>query len=218
MRARPTGTARRGGVTGPHAPGNAARHVMDDRDVKENGSHNRKTTPATTSTDPSAPSTGPRCRGNDTTRNTGRNGRQIALAGRSTRTDERVTVQGPVKKPQPDGMSHGGSAGAVHPPPPPPPPGVSQLRPCSHRTLGGAGSRDPCGAPDADQGRRNRVPERRGKGGACDCWGAWVECGGGGSAVRAEQGRLPLDVQRRGGAPPTGPGAGGPALRRCIVS
>ena len=43
------------------------------------------------------------------TRNTGRSGRRIALTRRSTRRGERVTVQGPVKKQQPDGMPRRGS-------------------------------------------------------------------------------------------------------------
>ena len=69
------------------------------------GSKDRETTPATTSTTPSAPTTGLCERGNDTTRNTGRSGRQKAATRRSTRREERVTVQDPVKKQQPDGMS-----------------------------------------------------------------------------------------------------------------
>ena len=45
-----------------------------------------------------------------TSRNRGRSGRQNAARRRSTRREERVTVQGPVKKQQPDGMSHRGAA------------------------------------------------------------------------------------------------------------
>ena len=41
-------------------------------------------------------------------RNTGRSCRQNAVTGRSTRWEERVSVQGPVKKSQADGMSHRG--------------------------------------------------------------------------------------------------------------
>ena len=70
------------------------------------GSKNRKTTPTPTSTTPSMPTTGLRYRGNDSTRNSGHSGRQKALTRCSTRREERVTVQGPIKKPQPDGMSH----------------------------------------------------------------------------------------------------------------
>ena len=101
------------------------------------GSKNRNTTtPATTSTNPSAPSTGPRYRGNDTSRSTARSGRQNAATRRNMRREDRVTVQGPVKKLQPDGMSHRGAGLAASdaranfvewllptpsPPPPPPP-------------------------------------------------------------------------------------------------
>ena len=55
--------------------------------------------------------TGLRERGNDTSRSTGRSGRQNAATRRNMRRDERVTVQGPVKKQQPDGMSHRGGGG-----------------------------------------------------------------------------------------------------------
>ena len=57
---------------------------------------------------PGTPTTGLRERGNDTSRSTGRSGRQNAATRRNMRRDERVTVQGPVKKQQPDGMSHEG--------------------------------------------------------------------------------------------------------------
>ena len=60
---------------------------------------------------PGTPTTGLRERGNATSRSTGRSGRQNAATRRNMRREERVTVQGPVKEPQPDGMSHGGSAG-----------------------------------------------------------------------------------------------------------
>ena len=50
-------------------------------------------------------------RSNDAARNTGRSGRQNAATRRSTRRAERVTVQGPAEKPQPDGMSHKGGRG-----------------------------------------------------------------------------------------------------------
>ena len=59
---------------------------------------------------PNTPTTGLRERGNDTSKSTGRSGRQNAATRRNMRREERVTVQGPVKKQQPDGgMSHGGS-------------------------------------------------------------------------------------------------------------
>ena len=51
--------------------------------------------------------------GNDTSKSTGRSGRQKAAMRHNMRREERVTVQGPVKEQQPDGMSHrgGGSCG-----------------------------------------------------------------------------------------------------------
>ena len=55
--------------------------------------------------------TGLRERGKDTSRSTGRSGRQNAATRRNMRRGERVTVQGPVKEQQPDGMSHGGGGG-----------------------------------------------------------------------------------------------------------
>ena len=64
--------------------------------------------PATSHTAPAHQTTGLRERGNDTSRSTGRSGRQNAATRRNMRRDDRVTVQGPVKRQQPDGMSHGG--------------------------------------------------------------------------------------------------------------
>ena len=64
---------------------------------------------------PSTPTTGLRECGNDTSRNTGRSGRQNAATRRNTRREERVTVQGPVKKQQPDGMSHRGLLSVIPP-------------------------------------------------------------------------------------------------------
>ena len=43
-------------------------------------------------------------RGNDTSGSPGRSGRQNATTRRNMRRGERVTVQGPVKEQQPDGM------------------------------------------------------------------------------------------------------------------
>ena len=57
---------------------------------------------------PRMPTTGLRERGNDTSRSTGRSGRQNAATRRNMRREERVTVQGPVKKQQPGGLSHKG--------------------------------------------------------------------------------------------------------------
>ena len=58
---------------------------------------------------PNTPTAGLRERGNDTSRSTGRSGRQNAATRRNMRREERVTVQGPVKEHQPDGMSQRGS-------------------------------------------------------------------------------------------------------------
>ena len=74
---------------------------------------------------PGTPTAGLRERGNDTSRSTGRSGRQNAATRRNMRRDERVTVQGPVNKQQPDGMSHRGGGGGfplIFIPAAPPPP------------------------------------------------------------------------------------------------
>ena len=63
---------------------------------------------ATSSTAPAHQTTGLRKRGNDTSKSTGHSGRQKAATRRNMGREERVTVQGPVKKQQPDGMSHRG--------------------------------------------------------------------------------------------------------------
>ena len=83
---------------------------------------------------PGTPTTGLRARGNDTSKSTGRSGRQ--------------TVQGPVKKQQPDGMSRRGSGKWAQPPPSP-----------SHRPGVPAGGRH-----DAAAVRCGRGPHR-GRGG-----------------------------------------------------
>ena len=57
---------------------------------------------------PGTPTTALRERGNNTSRSTGRSSRQNAATRRNMRREERVTVQGPVKKQQPNGMSHTG--------------------------------------------------------------------------------------------------------------
>ena len=64
--------------------------------------------PATSSTAPTHQTTGLCERRNDTSKSSGRSGRQNAATQRNMRREERVTVQGPVKEQQPDGMSHGG--------------------------------------------------------------------------------------------------------------
>ena len=62
---------------------------------------------------PGTPTTGLRERQNDTSKSTGRSGRQNAATRRNMRREERVTVQGPVKEQQPDGMSHRGARAAA---------------------------------------------------------------------------------------------------------
>ena len=65
------------------------------------GSKYHNTTPAKATPrprNPATPTTGLRERGNDTSRNTSRSGRQKAATHRSTRREERVAVQGPIKK------------------------------------------------------------------------------------------------------------------------
>ena len=90
-------------------------------------SKNSQTTPATTSTfsihqllgaadaqrahiqhSSNTPTTGLRERGNNTSKSTSRSGRQKAATRRNMRREERVTVRGPVKEQQPNGMSHRG--------------------------------------------------------------------------------------------------------------
>ena len=51
------------------------------------------------------------------------------------RREERVTVQGPVKKQQPDGMSHGGGLMSRAAPPPPPAP-LSPSKPLQPMQMG----------------------------------------------------------------------------------
>ena len=74
-------------------------------------SKNSQTTPATTSTAPAHQRLG--SANTETTPAGGRSGRQNAATRRNMRREERVTVQGPVKEQQPDGLSHrgGGAAG-----------------------------------------------------------------------------------------------------------
>ena len=161
---------RRGGVPGPHAHGNvgeacggrpACGGVWAAKSVRR------------------PPAAQPKCtnyRGNDTTRSTGPSGRQSAATRRSTRTGERVTIQGPVKKPQPDGMSHGGGAWTAQtvkrPPQQPAQPPIRQLlgaadaqtaHPATfgtapaHRPLGSANAETtPAGAPAAAADRTQR--------------------------------------------------------------
>ena len=114
---------------GPHAHRNTARQVVDDQNAEGSGrqrprndprsnqhnprsnQHNPRSNqhnPRSNQHNPGTPTTGLRQRENDSSRNVGGSGRQNAATRRSMRREERVTVQGPVKKQQPDGMSHRG--------------------------------------------------------------------------------------------------------------
>ena len=85
-------------------------------------------------TTPSTPTLGPRQCEPDTSGITGPSGRQNTVPRRNMQREDRVTVQGPVKRQQPDGMSDGGGGGGLRcacawrgrsggrPPPPPRPP------------------------------------------------------------------------------------------------
>ena len=103
--------ARRSGTPGPHAHGNVARQVVDDRRAQVCGQRKPSVDPRHIQHSPGTPTTALRKRGNDTSGSTGRSGRQNAAPRRNMRRDDRVTVQGPVKE-QRDGLSHGAGAGA----------------------------------------------------------------------------------------------------------
>ena len=60
---------------------------------------------------PGTPTTGLRECENNTSKRTGRSGRQKEATRHNMRREERVTVQGPAKEHQPDGMSHRGGGG-----------------------------------------------------------------------------------------------------------
>ena len=60
-----------------------------------------------------APAHQPHERGNDTSRGTGRSGRQNAATQRNMRREERVTVQGPVKKQHNRTECHTGGGGGL---------------------------------------------------------------------------------------------------------
>ena len=72
---------------------------------------NRSGSPSAHHATLSTATTGLRERRNDTSKSTGHSGRQKAATRRNMRREERVTVQGPVKEQQPDGMSHRGAIG-----------------------------------------------------------------------------------------------------------
>ena len=81
---------------------------MDDRRAEVRGQRKPSNHPRRNQHSPGTPTTGLHERGNDTSKSTGRSGRQNAATRRNMRREERVTVQGPVKEEQPDGTSHKG--------------------------------------------------------------------------------------------------------------
>ena len=103
-------SAWRNRAPGPHR--NTARQAMDGLWTEVCGQQKQSNDPGSNQHSPSTPTTGLRERGNDTSKSTGRSGRQKVATRRNMRREERVTVQGPVKEQQPDGMSHRGSSGA----------------------------------------------------------------------------------------------------------
>ena len=102
--------ARRSGAPGPHTHGNVGRQVVVDRSTEVRGQQKLSNDPRSNQHNPGTPMMAIRERGNNTSRSTGRSSRQNAAIGRSMLREERVTVQGPVKKQQPDVMSHRGAA------------------------------------------------------------------------------------------------------------
>ena len=100
---------------GPHAHGNAARQVVDGLWTEVCGQQKESNDPRNNQHSPNTPTTGLRKRGNNTSRSTGRSGRQKAATRRNMRREERVTVRGPVKEQQPDGMSQRGGGGGHRP-------------------------------------------------------------------------------------------------------
>ena len=121
------------GAPGPHAHGNTVRKVVNDRRAEVRGQRKPSNDPRSNQHNPGTPTTGQllgsanisgtrrnrhspsalttglRKHRNNTSRSTGRSSRQTsATRQRSMRRKERVTVQGLIKKQQPDGMSHTG--------------------------------------------------------------------------------------------------------------
>ena len=85
---------------------------MDGLWTEARGQQKQSNDPGNNQHNLNTPTIGLRKRGNDTSKSTGRSGRQNAATRRNMRREDRVTVQGPVKKQQLDGMSHGGGADA----------------------------------------------------------------------------------------------------------
>ena len=120
-------SARRSGAPGPHAHGNAVRQAVEVLGQRKlsNDPHSNQHNPGTPTNghrsrtngtrrhqhSPSTPTTGLCKRGSNTSRSTGRSSRQNAATRRSMQREERVAVQGPIKKQQFHGMSHRGGGG-----------------------------------------------------------------------------------------------------------
>ena len=100
---------RGGGGGAPIKIPSTSQHSPDDPSTRQHSPRVPTNDPGTNHHTLGAPITGLRSRESETSRNTGRSGRQNMATGRSTRREERVTVQGPVKNQQPDGMSHRGA-------------------------------------------------------------------------------------------------------------
>ena len=123
-------SAWRNRAPGPHAHGNTARQAMDGLWIEVCGQQKQSNDPgnnqhtairqllgaadaqmahhATFSTAPTHQLLGSANAETTAAKSTGRSGRQNAAPRRNMRREERVTVQGPVKEQQPDGMSHRG--------------------------------------------------------------------------------------------------------------
>ena len=123
-------SAWRNRAPGPHAHRNTARQAMDGLRTEVRGQQKQSNDPANNQHilntpiigrrwrangtpchiqhSPNTPTTGLCERGNDTSKSTGRSERQKAATRCNMRREERVTVQGPVKEQQLDGMSHRG--------------------------------------------------------------------------------------------------------------
>ena len=101
-------SAWRNRAPGPHAHRNTARLATDGLWTEARGQQKQSNDPGNNQHILNMPTTGLRERRNDTSKSTGRSGRQNAVTRRNMQREERVTVQGPVKEQQPDGMSHRG--------------------------------------------------------------------------------------------------------------
>ena len=85
-------SARRNRAPGPHAHRNTARQATDGLWTEVCGRQKQSNDPGNNQHSPNTPTTGLRERGHDTSRSTGRSGRQNAAPRRNMRREERVTV------------------------------------------------------------------------------------------------------------------------------